>query len=184
MPFKFKIMKYLFFVSLIAIGFACQYSGFTDLTPDDGFNTEFAFNVPALNKAIHNDGTVRDSGAIEINAIPDIYAPSPFAQNIQYIGTDTFAFGWQDYEPVIQEIHSIANGYDITNTTVSRDYKWLDRSQFYSNGESYLIPLFNSKGQRYWLQVFRQKVNWYQTYYTARGVWVISKPKNIDGDVS
>lgn len=178
-------MKNILFISLmLSIGFACQYSGFQDLTPDNGFKPDFAFNVPALNRAISTEDSKQDTGWIVLDTIQDIYTPSPFVRDVQMISTDTFAFQWGDYQIVMKQIHRVANGFDISNSTVDKSYAWLNSSQMYSRKSDYLIPLFNSSGQRYWLQVFKEKVNWYSTYYTARGIWLISEPIEIEGDVS
>ena len=177
-------MKNTILILSLSISFACQYEGFTDLTPDDGFHTEYAFNVPELNRAIYQDTVVQDTGWHYIDPIPDIYTLNPFVYDIQYVTTDTFAFEWQDYKPVIRTVHRIANGFETTISTPARGFSWLNVSQFYSDGTSYLIPMFNSRGYRYWLQVFRKRVGYWKTYYAARGIWIISKPKPIDGDVS
>lgn len=178
-----KLMSKLCLI-LAVLAISCANDGFTDLTPNDGFNTEFAFNVPLLNEVIYNDGTVVDSGWIVLDTMTDIRVPSIFKYDIQFIATDTFAFEWHDYEPVTSFIHRIANGFDITFTTPSNKYGWLNHAMLYSKDTDYLIPMFNSKGQRYFLQVFRKRKSFFQTYYTARGVWAISKPKTIKGDVS
>lgn len=174
-------MKYIiFFLTL----FSCNYhSGLVDLTPDDGFRSSFAFNVPALNAAISDDTAVVDTGYYAVDYLP-VRVASPFELNIQYWTTDTFAFEWQDYEPVIEAIHRIANGFDITYTTVTSRYAWLNHSQMYSTPQSYLIPLFNRTGQRYWLEVFKEKQSFWMTKYTARGIWATSNPRPIKGDVS
>lgn len=174
--------KVFLIVAILAI--SCEPANLTDLTPGNGHNAEFAFNVPLLNEVIYNDGTVVDSGWIVLDTMTDIRVPSIFKYDIQFIATDTFAFEWHDYEPVTSFIHRIANGFDITFTVPSSQYGWLNYAQFYSKDSDYLIPMFNSKGQRYFLQVFRKRKSFFQTYYTARGVWAISKPKTIKGDVS
>lgn len=176
-------MKYLILALILSIVFACQYSGFTDLTPEDGFGADFSFNVPALNAAISNDTSAIDTGWYEIDQVP-VRVVSPFETDIRYITTDTFAFQWQDYKPVINAVHRVANSFDITFTTVSSRYTWLNHSQMYSTPESYLIPLFNRDGQRYWLEVFKEKQSFWLTKYTARGIWATSKTRPIKGDVS
>lgn len=172
-----------FLFTLLAIAGCTTDSGLTDLTPDDGVGFDFAFNVPLLNQVISRDTAVVDTGWYEVTRAP-IYVPSPFEQNIRYITTDTFAFQWQDYALVTAAIHKVANGFDITNTTVLSRYGWLNYSNMYSSSESYLIPLFNRAGQRYWLEVFREKQSFWMTRYTARGVWAISETRPIEGDVS
>ena len=162
---------------------SCEPANLTDLTPDNGHNAEFAFNVPEFNKAISTEVTRQDTGWHVVTDVP-IRVSSPFVYDIQYISTDTFAFESHDYEPVLQRIHRIANGQEITNTYVSSQYTWLNHSHFYSSSTDYLIPLFNIDGSRYWIQVFREKQTFWFTKYTARGIWAISKPKKIDGDVS
>lgn len=174
-------MKYLIFLLLI---FSCtDRAALIDLTPNDGFGYDFAFNVPALNAAISQDTDVVDTGWHIINQVP-VRVASPFEIDIQYISTDTFAFQWQDYEPVMNAIHQIANGFDITFTTVMSNYTWLNHSQMYSTPTSYLIPVFNRDGQRYWIEVFKEKESPWMTKYTARGIWATSETRPIKGDVS
>ena len=63
-------MKYLLFILIfLPIPFACQYSGFTDLTPDNGFKSEIAFNVLKLNEEISTTAEVQDSGWFVIEPI-------------------------------------------------------------------------------------------------------------------
>lgn len=176
-------MKYLILTLILSIGFACQYQGFTDLTPEDGFGSDFAFNVPALNAAISDDDGVNDTGWYEVDRVP-VRVISPFVENIRYITTDTFAFQKQDYELVMSRIHRTANAFDITNTIVTSDFSWLNYAQMYSTPQSYLIPLFNADGQRYWLEVFKEKQSFWMTKYTARGVWATADQRPIKGDVS
>lgn len=175
-------MKYLAWFLPIAF-LSCNQSYLTDLTPDDGVGSDFAFNVPALNAVILNDTATIDTGW-HISEWAPIRVISPFESEIQYITTDTFAFQAQDYELVMNAIHKIANGFDITYTTVTSNYKWLNHSHMYSTPQSYLIPLFNREGQRYWLEVFKEKQTFWLTKYTARGVWATSKTRPIKGDVS
>lgn len=176
-------MKYLM-ILFFAMCISCTFDqSFTDLTPDDGFGSEFAFNVPALNAAISKDNTVIDTGWYEIDRVP-VRVISPFELDIRYITTDTFAFQKQDYELVMSRIHRTANAFDITNTTVTSNYAWLNYAKMYSTPQSYLIPLFNRSGQRYWLEVFKEKQTFWMTKYTARGIWATSETRPIEGDVS
>jgi len=172
-------------VCLIAMALmvvSCELDALTDLTPNDGLRSEFAFNIPEFNKAISTESTRQDTGWHVVTDVP-IRVSSPFVYDIQYIATDTFAFNWNDYKPVLQRIHRIANGQDITGTHVHSNFTWLNAGM-YSTPKEYLIPLFNIDGSRYWLQVFREQKSFFQTIYTARGIWAISKPKKIEGDVS
>lgn len=165
---------------LILIFIGCE-SGLTDLTPNTEFTSEIAFNVVLFNEVIQTTNESQDTGWHIVEETP-IWVPSPFEDSVQYVSTDTFTFNWEDYEPVLQTVHRIANNFDITFTTVDSRYTWIPN--MYSTREDYLIPLFNKDGSRYWLQVFKQREGLFQTYYTARGIWAISKPKKINGDVS
>lgn len=179
-------MKHLLFILIfLSIPFACQYSGFTDLTPDNGFKSEIAFNVLKLNEEISTTAEVQDSGWTVIEPIEDIKYRGFFRKNLTYISTDTFAFEWEDYGLVLDEIQRIANGFETVPTSVSSDYRWLN-SGFWSNPDTktYLIPVFNTNNYRYFIQVFRDQKSFFQTYYTARGIWIIGELKDVDGDVS
>lgn len=171
------------FLILAFLAISCEPANLTDLTPDNGLTAEFAFSVIHFNKAISTEVTRQDTGWHVVTDVP-IRVASPFVDSIQYISTDTFAFERHDYDPVLRRVHRIANGQDITNTYVGSGYTWLNHSHFYSSPTDYLIPLFNIDGSRYWIQVFREKQTFWFTKYTARGIWAISKPKKIEGDVS
>lgn len=178
-------MKYLAILLILAIPFACQYSGFTDLTPDNGFKSEIAFNVLKLNEEISTTAEVQDSGWTVIEPIEDIKYRGFFRKNLTYISTDTFAFEWEDYGLVLDEIQRIANGFETIPTSVSSKYMWLN-SGFWSNpvSKTYLIPVKNAQNNGYFIQVFRDQKSFFQTYYTARGIWIIGELKEVDGDVS
>ena len=177
-----KTMSKLFLIFAV-LAISCEPANLTDLTPDNGHSAEFAFSVIHFNKAISTEVTRQDTGWHVVTDVP-IRVLNPFVDSVLFISTDTFAFEKHDYEPVLKRIHRIANGQDITFTTVKSNYTWLNYSQMYSTPQSYLIPLFNADGQRYWIQVFKQKQSFWFSKYTARGIWAISKPKKIDGDVS
>lgn len=179
-------MKYIIAILLIlAIPFACQYEGFTDLTPDNGFKSEIAFNTLKFKEEISVIEEVQDTGWHVIDPIDDIKYKGFFRKNINYISTDTFAFEWGDYSVVLDEIQRIANGFETIPTSVSSDYRWLNTG-FWSNSDkkTYLIPVFNANNYKYFIQVFREQVSFFQTYYTARGIWIIGELKDVDGDVS
>lgn len=179
-------MKNIIAILLIfIIPFACQYSGFTDLTPDNGFKSEIAFNTIKFKEEISTSEEVQDSGWTVIEPIEDIKYKGFFRKNLTYISTDTFAFEWEDYGLVLDEIQKIANGFETIPASVSSDYRWLN-SGFWSNSDkkTYLIPVFNANNYRYFIQVFREQKSFFQTYYTARGIWIIGELKDVDGDVS
>lgn len=176
---------YVAIISLITYIFvSCNLNtALTDLTPDDGFNTEFAFNVLEFKASISETTEVSDTGWYAINPVENIKIASPFVPKKTYIATDTFAFEWHDYEVVLDSIQKIANGFDIRFSKPHYSYRWMSTG-IYSNGQDYLIPVFNSKKQRYWIQVFREQKSFFKTYYTARGLWIIGEDRPIDGDVS
>jgi len=178
-------MRYIFLTIILTIPFACQYSGFTDLTPDNGFNTEIAFNTIKFKEEISVVEEVQDTGWYVIEPIDDIKYKGFFRKNINYISTDTFAFEWEDYSAVLDEIQRIANGFETIPTSVSSDYRWLNTG-FWSNPDkkTYLIPVFNANNYRYFIQVFREQESFFKTFYTARGVWIIGELKDVGGDVS
>src|SRR5690554_7431285 len=135
-----KTLYYTIISLLTYILIGCSADGLVDLTPKDGFNTEFAFNQVKLVESISFDTASTDTGWYAIKPIQNIKISSPFVPKRTYITTDTFAFEWHDYEPVLDTIQKIANGFDIQNSTPASNYKFMT-PLLYSNKKEYLNPI-------------------------------------------
>lgn len=180
------------FIILLCLFYSCQVdSGFKDLTPEDNFNATFFFNSPAFTEAINNLG-VANADTVMFIERPDYLFPSPlFVIEEGWMTTDTFAFETADFQKVLNVITQTAESHrdSIQNSIVSKELASISlngQAAYSVPDKYYLVPHHLSTGKNIFIQITRTRstlkgpfTTW---YYTANGLWMIGKEKNVNSE--
>lgn len=182
-------MKYL--ITIIVLLFVgCQDNYLTDLTPDDGHDSEWWFNTPSFIDAVENSENVVPGDTFHISSPAYLINQSPYVVNAQWISTDTFVFEQKDYASVMNVLFSTAEqeltDREIINTSqINHSWgNWKGR-RMYHGINYYLYPI-----NKIWIRIDRikdpDKSNFLFTAwrYYAHAVWLIGNYNYPGGDIS
>ena len=182
-----KAMKYL--ILLFGLAISCQPEGFQDLTPENGISSHFAFNSIAFGDALtaELDEAIPDT-VIQIDQPDFLISRSPFARDMRWYTTDTFAFDPGDFTRVLSVLTStvedrpVMTSYPASKMAPIR----LGGSAAWSRDLMWIVPRWSSTG-RWWIVIRREKVSggflsrW---KYEATAVWMEGRRVKPKGDVS
>lgn len=168
--------------------FSCSLdSSFKDLTPDNGFESEFWFDAMNFNSAIEKvNSDPENAGEVFTVPRPDhLYFNNALGtlKDTSWVSTDTFAFQKSDYQRVLNKIVSTAESRPGIVNSRQEGLKWknLSGSRAYSKPKTknqeayYLVPIRVLDEKVIWLKVVRKKEegNPFGAYfYTAHGIWL------------